>query len=320
MKREHFDYDAFSVGDVYTRDEVASLGRVEGRQPWDWGGITQFKNCWLLWLTLDKRDKQPNHRYNDCFEDQGKTLLWESQNQHTLQRSEIKHILAGEPVVVLARISSNVKGVTQPFCYCGQITNSVAGREENPVRLRSQVAQFSTQPTEALRDLYNWKPNGPRLVTDAEVLEEALPLSQTSTRRKSNGQGRSTDPERNKATERRAIIVAMEHYANLGWAVEDVGVPGMPFDLLCTKEGSTLHVEVKGTRGDASSVNVTHGEVISARDVDVPTHLFIVHGITVVTDGDTVIGEGGEMKCLEPWLPTDSDLQPTMYRYEVPQT
>jgi hypothetical protein len=319
MKKEEFNYAAFEVGRLYTRNEVADIGGVARRSDRAWTGMTGFKNCTLLWITLDKSKKQEDHRYNDCFRDDGRKLLWDSQNKNTLTGSVIQEITNGRPVFVMARVSDRKKrGNTPPFCYCGEITNSVAGREEKPVRLRSDVAQFSKKPTEALRDIYNWKPDGPRLVTDAEVYEKPLPLSKTAAKRQSRGQGWLSDPERKKATERRAILVAMDHYAALGWDVEDVGVPGTPFDLLCSREGETLRVEVKGTRGDASSVNVTHGEVTSARDTDIPTHLFIVHGITVVTEGDTLTGEGGEIKCLDPWIPEDADLTPTMFRYEVP--
>ena len=321
MKHEDFNYAAFEVGSLYTRNEVADIGGVARRQDRDWSGMTGFKNCLLLWITLDKSKKQENHRYNDCFRDDGRTLLWDSQNRNTLSGSVIQNIVKGQPIFVMARVSDRDKGGnTPPFCYCGEIINSVAGSAAKPVRLRSDVAQFSMEPTEALKAIYNWQPDGPRLVSDAEVYEKPVPMSKTTAKRKSKGQGRLTDPERKKAIERRAILVAMDHYTALGWDVEDVGVPGNPFDLLCSREGETLRVEVKGTGGDASSVNVTHGEVTSARDTETPTHLFIVHGITVVTEGDTLTGEGGEIKCLDPWVPEDADLMPTMFRYEVPDS
>ena len=241
MKHEDFNYVAFEVGSLYTRNEVADIGGVVRRGHRDWSGMTNFKNCLLLWITLDKSDKQEDHRYNDCFIDDGRTLVWDSQNRNKLNSPVIQEILKRRPVVVMARVSDRAKNRATPsFCYCGELTNSVAGHEENPVRLRSDVAQFSTEPTDALRDLYNWKPDGPRLVTDAEVYEKPVPISRTTGKRKAKGQGRLTDPERKKATERRAILVAMDHYTALGWDVEDVGVPGNPFDLLCRREGDTF--------------------------------------------------------------------------------
>lgn len=319
MKHEDFNYAAFEVGRLYTRDEVADTGGVARRQPRDWSGITQFKNCWLLWVTLDKSKKQANHRYNDCFVDDGRTLLWDSQNRHHLASPEILRILDGEDVVLMARTTDFIDGKAPPFCFCGPLTNPISGNEERPVRFRFDVPMHA-DPSPHLAELFSWTPDGPRAVSTAETAEQPRPATKKDTKRASRGQGRVTDAEFKRAVEKRAVSLAMEHYQQQGWSVEDVGVPGNPFDLLCERGNETLRVEVKGTSNQLGSVNVTAGEVASARDPVVQTDLIIVHGINVVSIDDELVGEGGELRSLEPWIPAESDLTPTMFRYEVPDS
>lgn len=43
MKHEDFNYAAFEVGRLYTRNEVADIGGVARRQDRDWSGMTGFR-------------------------------------------------------------------------------------------------------------------------------------------------------------------------------------------------------------------------------------------------------------------------------------
>jgi len=52
---ETMNTNNFVVGAAYTRNEVADAGEVNRpSSPRDWTGIVQFKNCVLLFVTLDK--------------------------------------------------------------------------------------------------------------------------------------------------------------------------------------------------------------------------------------------------------------------------
>lgn len=53
---------------------------------------------------------------------------------------------------------------------------------------------------------------------------------------------------------------------------------GKPYDLRCTRGTEERHVEVKGTTGAATSVELTINEVLHARDQG--------HGATVGRAGD----------------------------------
>jgi|SRR6185503_7298494 len=62
-----------------------------------------------------------------------------------------------------------------------------------------------------------------------------------------------------RAVEHRAVTAAIEHFEAAGWTVEDVG-DFRPYDLHCTKDGRTLHVEVKGTTSAGEKVILTRNE------------------------------------------------------------
>ena len=76
------------------------------------------------------------------------------------------------------------------------------------------------------------------------------------------GQGFSSSSKTRKAIELASMDKAQEHYRSLGWNVEDVS-SNHPYDLRCTMPAeSELHVEVKGTTGDGSSVLLTPGDKV----------------------------------------------------------
>ncbi|MFG2662372.1 protein NO VEIN domain-containing protein [Streptomyces sp. NPDC048425] len=56
---------------------------------------------------------------------------------------------------------------------------------------------------------------------------------------------------------------AVAHDEKTGWTVEKLG---KPYDLRCTRGTEERHVEVKGTTGVATSVDLTINEILHARD------------------------------------------------------
>ena len=75
--------------------------------------------------------------------------------------------------------------------------------------------------------------------------------------------------------------LARAWYESEGFVVEDTSGT-CPYDLRCTKGDAEVRVEVKGTRGDGSTVEVTIGEVVNARGNGWRTDLFIVSRIEIV--------------------------------------
>ena len=129
------------------------------------------------------------------------------------------------------------------------------------------------------------------------------------------GQGFSSPSTKRKAIELAAMNHAKRHYGYQGWHVDDVSA-NHPYDLSCTKlTGAELHVEVKGTTGDGSSVLLTHGEVRHAKDYP-NVALYILCGLTLQEDGlGNVEAVGGKEKIHSPWDIATGTLNSIGYEY-----
>lgn len=68
------------------------------------------------------------------------------------------------------------------------------------------------------------------------------------------------DPESNSLVERAAVAFAKKLFRRRGWGVISVESEARGFDLICTRDGSVLHVEVKGVSGDTPSFVITSNE------------------------------------------------------------
>lgn len=120
------------------------------------------------------------------------------------------------------------------------------------------------------------------------------------------------------AIETHAVMLAVDYFTQLGYAVANVGNVES-FDLLVTGQADTRHVEVKGSSGRATTVELTDGEVRHATEYQ-PTDLFVVDHITWWREPDgSVSTDGGTPRVLHDWAPTHDLLTPTRYRYQVPK-
>ncbi|WP_434434147.1 protein NO VEIN domain-containing protein [Streptomyces noursei] len=139
-----------------------------------------------------------------------------------------------------------------------------------------------------------------------------------SPRRGRRGAGRQMDPEKRKAVELYAEAKAVTHYQDpeRGWTAHKVG---KPYDLRLEREGLERRVEVKGTTGAPTSVELTVNEVFHARDTRHTVDLFIVSDIKVTKTDGAYHCSGGDVLLLEDWQPAEEDLRPTRYQYLVPQ-
>jgi hypothetical protein len=133
----------------------------------------------------------------------------------------------------------------------------------------------------------------------------------TPSGRRGGGQGYGLSAAEKKAIEEHSMAVAIKHYEARGYDVDPEVHKTMPFDLLCMKDGEELHVEVKGTTGDGSSVLLTPGEVKHAHKWFPQVDLFVVSHITL-SEG---VSSGGTVAIRSPWKPSSDDLFPTGYQY-----
>ncbi|MEV4751643.1 DUF3883 domain-containing protein [Streptosporangium sp. NPDC049248] len=132
--------------------------------------------------------------------------------------------------------------------------------------------------------------------------------------KRGTGAGRQSDPRKREAIERHAVDLAIQHYQQAGWTVEEVG---KPYDLRLTKAGAERRVEVKGTTGAPTSVELTVNEVQHAREFP-EVDLFVVSDITVAGTTPNFTTSGGTVTLLSDWEPAEEDLRPTRFEYRIP--
>jgi len=308
-RAEKLNLGAFSIGGAYPRAQIAALGGVKPLQSSrEWTGIVEFENCVVLFSTLQKDDFPPEHQYADLFSDSA--FYWESQNRNTQNTPVIRRLISPDtPVLLFCRIVAKVRGQTQPFIYVGTLTaEDIDG--ERPVQMQFNVDKYDEDAPDRLRELYEWRPGDERVLKPIEA-----PDRKPRIRR---GQGRQSDPKKRKAVELRAMNLATEHYKGLGYAVIDTSANN-PYDLECTKVDEIVRVEVKGLAGNLGAVEVTIGEVLSAREDSCHTDLFVVHSISLKEKGKShFVGVGGEIHLERIWRPADDQLVPIRFRY-LPQ-
>ncbi|MGW5696134.1 protein NO VEIN domain-containing protein [Streptomyces asiaticus] len=138
-----------------------------------------------------------------------------------------------------------------------------------------------------------------------------------SPKRPSSGAGYVSDPKKRKAIELHAEDMAVAHYEEEGWAVERLG---KPYDLHCTRGGEERRVEVKGTTGAATSVDLTINEVEHAQDPQNTVDLFVVSDIKVDMRTGNYMASGGRVLHLHDWAPAEEDLRPRSFEYRLPLT
>jgi hypothetical protein len=152
-----------------------------------------------------------------------------------------------------------------------------------------------------------------------EMAEAAIEDAAGNLTRLSRGQGFQLDQEIKDAVEAFAMNTATKFYREAGWQVEDVH-GSESYDLICSKDETSTHVEVKGTTGDGTEVILTYNEVKHAMGYS-PVALFIVSKIVVRRDETgAVIAAGGETRQYDPWIISDGTLKAIGYKYQVPVT
>lgn len=156
--------------------------------------------------------------------------------------------------------------------------------------------------------------DGDNVVVDPAVngLETAVSELETAQSGR-GGQGFRTNFADRKAIEDHGMSAATRYYEKQGYEVEDVS-KNHPYDLLCTRKGKVLHVEVKATTTDGGKVFLTHREATKAASEQGNKALFILHSVKLA-DGKA---SGGKRRLHEPWHLDWDDTTPTIYSYRVP--
>lgn len=304
---ESLSIESFEVGQLYSRLGVADVGEVTPpAQARDWPGYVRFKNCILLFVTLNKSNFSKDTQYHDIFDDAGRVFHWESQNNNTVRTPFVRKILEGETTILFARVVDKVKSRTQNFVYVGRLS-CIEHSGQKPVKCLYNVDEYYSTPSNELHELYHWS-EGSDLARKPELVSKR--------HQGTGGQGRLVDPKKKKAIELHAMGIARKHYADLGYEVKDTS-DQKPYDFECENSQEIRRVEVKGTTMGASRVNLTQNEVMSAREENCETDLFIVYEITVEQLGEEYSTSDGQIKLVSNWFPENEDLTPTAYTYIV---
>lgn len=138
----------------------------------------------------------------------------------------------------------------------------------------------------------------------------------TEVRANSAGQEHLSDAERRQAVEDLAQQRLMDHFAQLGWEVEDTHLTS-PFDARATKGTEVQYLEAKGSTSGGDNVFVTHGEVEWARSHPGQCVMGIVSGIRFDESTGKIDASSGSMRLID-WVPEDGALTPIQYRWTPP--
>jgi hypothetical protein len=133
-----------------------------------------------------------------------------------------------------------------------------------------------------------------------------------------SGAGRQQDLAVRLAIEAHSMRWAQDHLESLGYDVVDVSRTE-PYDLLAAYGEEMFAVEVKGSAGTATTVELTSGEVDRTLSPDAPTVLIVVDQIEWRRSSDgSIETSGGRPRVWREWRPANERLTPTRYRYLLP--
>lgn len=305
---ETIDLSPFVVGNTYTRIEVAQLGGVtvpESIFSTNWSqGIVEFENAAILFGTFEKEE----YDYRNEFD--GKYFWWQTQNRQDQNSPIVARFGRGElPCFLFARVRAKTGSKVEPFVYCGALSRP-AMEGEHPVTCLFESLDYVEDATGPLAEIYAWRSDTPAAPEETQRRKSLKRQASTG------GQGALSDTELRLALELYGMTKAREHYEFNGWTVEDTS-KNNPYDLLCTRNGTSRRVEVKATTTAGEIVLVTAGEVNAAREPEIETDLFVVRHVQVTrSDGKRKL-EGGDIQITSPWRPRQEDLTPTQYRCQV---
>ena len=338
-----FTYLNLTVGTAYTREEALPLAGVSppaNRR--EITGITRFSNCVVLFVTLNKDDKEANHKYKDEFLLYGKSFQWESQNTNTPTTPHIQMIINREPVVLFARVKSKIKGKTQPFIYVGELTCNQyffdAKQADKPMEVIFSVDDYVPSPSPELQQLYLWAPGDTSEVPSDDNSPVGSNLIETTPPKRKKAGAKTTAVKTGKASKVVDWAAKDEANRNLGLAgeklviaheqdrlkklglnqlvnkVEHVALkdPKAGYDVRSYDDaGNEIYIEVKTTKGSASNAfYISKNEVETSKVLGKKYWIYRVHSRNAKTGNWKVYKLNG---------PVDQsfDLEPEIYSARV---
>lgn len=152
--------------------------------------------------------------------------------------------------------------------------------------------------------------------TSLDVISALAAFQKATSGRSGAEQGFGLTHPQRRAIEMRAMEIAIQHFRDDGYSVEDTS-SRMPYDLLITKGDKLQFIEVKGTTGGLGDILLTKNEVEHHRKNFPNNGLFVLHGIQLNRDLDCPVAGGGTPYFETPWQVDSDRLQAIAYRYRI---
>lgn len=140
-------------------------------------------NSYLLFVDLEKSDKESRFHFNDYFE--GDFFHWDSQTTQHVNSPRIQQVIKHElEVHLFVRKTQKIKSITQPFIYCGRLKYLEHDTQTaKPVHIIFQNIDFDDfSDIDDLIDIYLWRPVKAGMTSSATIIKEGV----ISNRRRTN--------------------------------------------------------------------------------------------------------------------------------------
>jgi hypothetical protein len=145
--------DSLRTGSSYMRQDIPAFFGLEFPTRTLQQGFLLKEQHMLLFVTLDKSDKQEEHRYEDKFLSRG-IIQWQSQNRHKRDSPTGQKMLDHESldidVHLFIRKRSKQGGKAAPFVSCGDV-KFVDWERDNPITIRWELKE---PLTDAMAELF----------------------------------------------------------------------------------------------------------------------------------------------------------------------
>jgi hypothetical protein len=217
-----------------------------------------------------------------------------------------------EPVT-LSEIRSKEDGVRA-------IRNALESSQERPIYF--PFIFYSTGPIRAVQSYLVKFPK--ELIKLFPILNEPItnesirtPPKKTNPATKQKTAGYISDPKLRRAIELQAMKQAEQYLAENKYEVTDVSAKES-YDLHGKSDEEVLRVEVKGSSGTATTVELTIGEVKKARESDAEAVLIVVDQIPWKTTAKGIVTSEGRFRVWRQWELDRSRLQAIRFRYLLP--
>jgi hypothetical protein len=163
-------FNNLTLGSYYSKKDLSKIFGNPNIEKIREGVYNQSATDTFFFVDLEKKGKEERFHFDDFFE--GDFFHWDSQTTQHIDTPKIQEIVQGVRTPhLLIRVISNVKGITQPFIYCGRLKyDRYEEGTGKPVHIIFQNIDYQDDTdNEDLMDVYTWKPNKAGKTTRSKI-------------------------------------------------------------------------------------------------------------------------------------------------------